>query len=408
MGIFDRFKNIRNESRQGSLEQLIDMLGIGSSDTKAMSEATYYACIKILAESIGKLPLKIMKRSEDGQGRVEYVEHPLYRVLRDRPNPLQTASSFWASMEMDKQHNGNAICYIKRNGKNVTLWQLPWENVKVFIDDKRILGEDGWLWYIYTDPKTQNIYKFHPDEVLHFKTSISEDGITGVPVRESLSKIIRTSSKGQEMLSKLYENGFTAKAVLQYTGNLDDRSERKLIEHIQNYAEGKVSTGRSIIPIPLGMTIQPLNIKLTDAQFAEVSKLTSLQIAAAFGIKPDQINDYEKSSYASSEAQQLAFYVDKLLYELKGIEEEINYKLLYTTRDKNVDARAKFNVAVILRADIKTQIESLTSGIQHGIYTPNEARALLDMAGKEGGDMLLVNSATVRLKDLEIEKEINA
>ena len=49
-----------------------------------------------------------------------------------------------------------------------------------------------------------------------------------------------------------------------------------------------------------------------------------MQIASAFGIKPVQINDYSKSSYASSENQNLAFLVDTLLFILKQYEEELN------------------------------------------------------------------------------------
>ena len=55
------------------------------------------------------------------------------------------------------------------------------------------------------------------------------------------------------------------------------------------------------MPVPLGMKLTPLDIKLTDAQFFELRKYTALQIAGAFGVKPNQINDYEKSGYANSE-----------------------------------------------------------------------------------------------------------
>lgn len=60
------------------------------------------------------------------------------------------------------------------------------------------------------------------------------------------------------------------------------------------------------------MTLQPLNVTLADAQYAEIKKYTALQIAAAFGIKPNQLNDYDKSSYSNSESQQLAFLVDTI------------------------------------------------------------------------------------------------
>ncbi len=76
------------------------------------------------------------------------------------------------------------------------------------------------------------------------------------------------------------------------------------------------------------MKLTPLDIKLTDSQFIELKKYSALQIAAAFGIKPNQINDYEKSSYSNSEMQQLSFYVDTMLFVLKQYEEEVNYKLL--------------------------------------------------------------------------------
>ena len=96
---------------------------------------------------------------------------------------------------------------------------------------------------------------------------------------------------------------------------------------MKKYATGVNNAGK-FIPVPIGMRIEPLSISLTDSQYYELSKYTALQIAGAFGIKPNQINDYEKSSYSNSEMQQLSFYVDTELYILKQYEEEINYKLL--------------------------------------------------------------------------------
>ncbi|MDD2954461.1 MAG: phage portal protein, partial [Parabacteroides sp.] len=107
-----------------------------------------------------------------------------------------------------------------------------------------------------------------------------------------------------------------------------------------------------------------------------------------------QIGDYEKSSYASAEAQQLSFYVDTLLYIIKQYEEEITYKL-FSADEVSAGLVAKFNVAVILRADLKTQIETLASAVGNFIYTPNEARALLDLENKPGGDRLLGNGASI-------------
>ena len=144
----------------------------------------------------------------------------------------------------------------------------------------------------------------------------------------------------------------------------------------------------------MGFSLNPLNVKLADNQFVEVRQYTALQIASAFGIKPYQIGDYTKSSYASAEAQQLSFYVDTLLYIVKQYEEEISYKLLSRSEIDN-GYHFKFNVAVILRADLATQINTLSTGVANFIYTPNEARAMLDLEAKDGGDRLLGNGSSI-------------
>ena len=108
----------------------------------------------------------------------------------------------------------------------------------------------------------------------------------------------------------------------------------------------------------------------------ELKKYGALQIAAAFGIKPVQINDYSKSSYSSSENQNLAFLVDTLLFILKQYEEELNYKLL-SNKEIADGYFFKFNIGMLLRADMKTQIESITQAISNGLYTPNEGRAVI-------------------------------
>ena len=82
------------------------------------------------------------------------------------------------------------------------------------------------------------------------------------------------------------------------------------------------------------------------------------------------------------------------MYIIKQYEEEISYKLLSREEIDN-GYHFKFNVAVILRADLHTQINTLSNGVANFIYTPNEARALLDLEAKPGGDKLLGNGASI-------------
>jgi len=394
-GIFRKFFKKSTQERESiKLNNLYKFLGIDiETDKSNLSEATYFACMKVLSEAIGKLPFKLQKHN-DKNGVAVARGHPLYYIVHDRPNPYMTATNFWSTVEYNRNHYGNAYVWIQGSGERMRLWILPSTDVEVWYDDAKILADQPDIYYRYSSGG--KIYQFGSEEILHFKTFNSFDGLLGVSVQEQLKTTIKGARSSQKMLNKLYDNGFTAKAVLQYTGNLSDENVKTFIENIQKYAKGELANEgiENIIPIPIGSQLTPLNINLADSQFVEVKQYTSLQIASAFGIKPYQIGDYTKSSYASAEAQQLSFYVDTLLYIIKQYEEEVSYKLL-SIDDIRAGYHFKFNISVILRADLQTQINSLSTGVSNFIYTPNEARALLDLEAKEGGDKLLGNGASI-------------
>lgn len=390
MKFFNWIKRIfKNETVDINNPKLLEWLGIDKDTPKdKLSEATYFACMKILSESLGKLPLKMYQQTEKGVIKSDKAD--LYKILKLRPNPYMTSSIFWSTVELNRNHFGNAYVWQRYNGAKLQdLWIMQSEYTTILIDDEGVLGTKDKIWYRYSDPRTGKQHTFGSDEVLHFKTFATFDGISGMPVKDILENVVTGNLESQKFMNNLYKSGLTGKAVLEYTGDLDETAKERLRKGMEDFASGSKNAGK-IIPVPLGMRLVPLNIKLTDSQFFELKKYSALQIAAAFGIKPNQINDYEKSSYASAEAQNLAFYVDTLLYILKQYEEEITYKIL---SDKLIDDGYyfKFNVNVILRADLKTQMEALSKGVNNGIYTPNEARDVLDLPAEEGGEQLYMN-----------------
>jgi len=372
-----------------NVNKLLEWLGIDSKTPyDKLSEATYFACMKILAESMGKLPLKMYQDTEKGIEKSNKSE--LYNILKLRPNPYTTSAVFWSTVEMNRNHYGNAYVWNRFEGPVLKdMWIMQSSNTNILVDNEGILGKKNKIWYQYNDPQTGKLHVFNNDEVMHFKTSTTFDGITGIPVQEILAATVEGSLESQKFMNNLYKTGLTGKAVLEYTGDLDSGAKERLVKGFEEFANGSKNAGK-IIPVPLGMRLVPMDIKLTDSQFIELKKYSALQIAAAFGIKPNQINDYEKSSYASAEAQNLAFYVDTLLYILKQYEEEITYKVL-SSQLINQGHFFKFNVNVILRADIKSQMEALAKGVNNAIYKPNEARSYLDLPAVEGGDILMTN-----------------
>nr|DAQ39248.1 MAG TPA: portal protein [Caudoviricetes sp.] len=393
---------VKHEDDESGLEWLGLLRGKRKEPT---ADVTYFTCLKMMSETLAKMPWKYYQETSKGIKKLKDTDES--RLLRIRPNPYMTPTIFWNTVEVNRNHYGNAYVYIQRvfdrkkfGGKIKTtgLWILPSDCVQIVVDDAGYFTKENAIWYMYTDKYSGQQYIFKSSEILHFKTSHTMDGIAGYPVQYILKEMVDGAIEAQNFLNNLYKNGLTAKATLQYTGSLDETKIKKMREIIERFGAGSENGGK-VLPIPDSMKLTPLDVKLSDSQFVELKKYSALQIAAAFGIKPNQINDYSKSSYSNSEMQQLSFYVDTMLFVLKQYEEEVNYKL---PPEEDIKAGKYFqlNEKALLRTDSATQMKILTSAVNNGMETVNEARRKLDLEDKEGGDVLIVNGTYVKLTDV--------
>lgn len=403
MGLLEAIKNSFSKSEDEKVDyrttqagqewvDLANFLGIDPESKDAMQESTYYACIRILRETVGKMPLKLMQALDDG-GIKTAKDHPFYSTLALRPNPYTTATAFWSSLEQDRQHFGNAYALKQGLGTSksrLTLWRIPPNEMEVWYDDACRIDKLPDIYYIWSAGGELSVFK--SCEILHFKSSDTIDGIMGIPMVDRLRGIVDGAIGAQEFQNRLITSGMTAKAVLQYTSNLDDSAAKTFSANIERYAKGELRKQglENIIPIPVGASLTPLNIKLTDAQFMELKKYSAVQIAAAMGIKPQQIGDQTKQSYASSQAQQEMFYTDTMLYILRHYEDEITYKVLKPDMIEK-GYFVEFDSEVMLRSDYKTLVEANKIAIESGQMRPNEARKKLKLPADPDGNVLLGN-----------------
>lgn len=400
-------KQKRSKARQSvksdslsSWKSLAEFLGLDSdSDPNAMQEATYYTCIKIISEAIGRMPIALTRTTEDG-GVEDARDHPLYDVLTVRPNPYMTPTEFWSCMERSRLHYGNALAWRKGYGTEADpyeLWFVPWNEVEVYYDTTKALDEVPDVYYLWSSGGSMRVLK--SGEVLHLRASDTEDGLVGIPIIDRLTDTVRGGLKSQSFQNKLIGKGMTGKSVLQYAGEINGMSEKVFAENIAKYINGEYSDDskvRDVIPIPVGTTLTPLNIKLSDAQFEELKKYNAIQIASAFGIKPQQIGDMTKTSYASSQAQNEAFYTDTLLYITKTYEEETNYKCL-DRLERAMGYGASFDTSTTLKASYETEVKTVCEGIKGSAMKPNEGRKRLKLPNVDEGDVLYANGNLIPL-----------
>ena len=185
MSIFSRIFRSRAEPRNSLPgDSNRPYFGRTSSGTivnqrSSMQLTAVYACVRVLSEAVAVLPLVLYQYGEDGTKK-RAVDHPLYFLLHDEPNPEMTSFSFRETMMTHLLLFGNGFAQIIRNGKGdvIGLYPLMPDRMKVDRDDH------GRIYYEYQKNdseaptmKTGSVI-LTQDEVLHIP-GLGFDGLLG-------------------------------------------------------------------------------------------------------------------------------------------------------------------------------------------------------------------------------------
>lgn len=397
--IFKPFQEKRShEVADVNDSRLLEWLGIEPGEINmqgknALKEATVYSCIRILSEGIGKLPLKVF---QDADGIRKATEHPLFNLLKLRPNPFMTTADFFKTLETQRNLYGNAYASIEFDprfpGRVTGLYPMDATRVKIYVDDVGcICDSKSKMWYVVHLPNGEQ-RRLEPDEVLHFK-ALTVDGVAGVSPLDYLKLTAENAAAGTRYINNFFKQGLQTKGIIHYTGDLNPEARETFRKKFEEMASGLKNSHRVSL-LPMGYQFQPLQLTLADAQFLENTELSIRQIAAAFGVKMHQLNNLERATHHNAEEMQRQFYVETLLPVLTNYEQELTFKLLMESELKK-GFYCKFNVDVMLRPDAKTRAEFYRIMVQGGIMTANECRAKEELGPLPGGDQLLVNGSMV-------------
>jgi HK97 family phage portal protein len=110
---------------------------------QALRLAAVLSCVRVLAETIAALPLHVYRRLPGG-GKERAYDHPLYRLLHQRPNSWQTKFEFHEMLEGHIALRGNAYAlkFFGRGGELTDLFPLHPDRMRI----ERL--ENGKLIYI--------------------------------------------------------------------------------------------------------------------------------------------------------------------------------------------------------------------------------------------------------------------
>lgn len=333
-----------------------------------------WACVRILSETVGTLPIHLYRRMPKGRER-QYA-HPSAHILQ-RPNSYSTCFDLMHFLMISCTLWGNGYARIYRDRLYRPVQLKYYHPAKV----TPVLTDNEELFY-----RLDNGEMLAASDMIHLK-GLSTDGIVGKsPIavhRDNLALSVSAQTYGE----MFFNQGGNMSGVFKYPSTLKPEAYERLKRDLLAQSVG---LHKAHLPLLLegGMTYERVSIPPEDAQFIATRKFQKTEIATIYGVPPHMIADLERSTNNNIEHQAMEFVRYCLMPYLVRLEEEFNRKLL--REDEFGEYYYLFSLNGLLRGDAKTRSEFYKNMNIVGALCANEIRNLEDMNSYEGGDEYFV------------------
>lgn len=352
-------------------------LPVSVSERDAVGLAAVWSCVSLIAGDLASSPLLVYETRPDG-GRRRAVDHPVYSLLRRRPNGLMTPYRFIELISTHLLLWGNAYCEIEtRGGQPAALWPIqPWlVEVKV---------ESGAPHYWVTVPAGDRV-EVPAKRMVHI-TGISLDGITGTSPIRAAQNLLSSAKAIEEYGLRFFSQGGAPGLVLSHPGRLSDQARENLRASWRAMHEG-LSKAHRLAILEEGMKLDRVGLPPQDAQMIEQRRFTTGEIARLFRVPPHMIGDHERgATYASVEQQAIDYVTHTVRPWAARIEQAFTLALLEPSNTLPGQRYCEFLLDSLLRGDTLSRYRAYAIGRQWGWLSANDIRARENMDPIVGGD----------------------
>ena len=359
--------------------------GISVTPLRAYGVASVFACIRVLSDTVGTLPLNVLQREK--RSRRMATEHRLYTVLHDMPNTEMTSTDLRSAMQSNLSLRSNCYAEILRDSDGDVVGLYPVEASKVDC---------------YRDSKTKELrYRLTENgvvlrsaEVIHIRSN-TFNGLTGIDVLGATRECIALAIALQDNAAKFFGNGSRPGGVLEHPASLSTEAQERLRNQVEAQTGGKNLYRLMVLEEGLKYVAQRSENK--DSQFDESRQAQDLNICRIFGVPPHKIGIMSGQPRANVEQDNLSFIMDTIRPICIRWEQTLNAKL-FTQEERDQGFHVEFDLDALLRGDLKSRYDSFAVARQWGWLSANDIREKEGLPPIEGGDVYLqpLNMADTR------------
>lgn len=355
--------------------------------TDSLTSYAVFACISLISKDVGKLP--IIARTEEN-GVKTNIKFKGLDVI-NKPNKYQTRQQFLESWINSKAANGNAYIYKIRD---------------VYGDIEQLIVLDHNTTTACVDPEGEIFYRINEDplnnsseqilvpasEIIHDRQNTLYHPLVGLSPIIACSLPSSTGQNIQKYANKFFGNDARPSGILSTNEDISEEDAEKMKSgwdrQYANGGEGGVAL------VSGGITYQALSVPAADSQMIEHLKLSSEIVCTTFNVPAFKIGIGAAPS-GSVEYLNSKYYSDCLQSYIESIENLLNESL-----DIPSNVILEFDLRSLFRMDSNSQMTYLKEATGSGIFSPNEARAILGYQPVDGGESPMIQQQNYSLQAL--------
>ena len=399
MAIWSTFRRLFNKEglsnpdtgyQLGAIEQTATTAGVSVTDERALKVSAVWACVQLIANSVGGLPLNVFRETESGRENLK-SRHFLTDLLHIRPNAFMKPRDFRLAMTVQACLWNNAYAEILRVGDRIVgLVPLRPGRMMPFITD------DGALTYHYQVDSGVKVYA--AGSIFHLK-GMGTDGVVGSERNNYARETYGLSVSADTYAAKQFANGGRPGGVLTIDQFLKPEQRAQVRDLYSGMSEGAANAGKLWV-LEGGMEYKALDFSADQMQMLATRMHQLGEVARFFGVPSVLIGAGENNNSAwpaSFEQQMLMYLTHTVQPYLDEWESAIRYSLIPRDSNINVD----HDVSPLVKMDSNATANYLSRMVQNGLMTRNEGRRTVNLPEIDGGDELTVQTNLSNIEDLE-------
>lgn len=350
--------------------------GVHVTEETAMRLAAVWSAVSLISDDVASLPLNLFKKLPNGT-KDKFEQHPLYRLLKDAPNPEMTSFTFRRTMQSNALIWNVAYAEIERDGagRPVNLWPLLPEKMQ----QERV---NGVLAFVYSNP-TGRTTRFAQGDILQIMGP-SWDGVAPMSFIDKARNSLALGLAAEDFGATFYKNGGTVSGVIAHKGPKPPQLSTDNKEDADARRHQGISRAFKWLQLWNDATFIPISTAPNNAQFLETRVFQIREVARWFKMPPHKLGDLADATYSNVEQLDLSYFKSCLRPWLINWEQELARKLIFPS-EPNIQF-FRHNLEGFLRADVAARSTFYKDLFGIGVLTINEIRELEDLDPINGGN----------------------